>query len=331
MIKRILRELRLTLDSYVTHFSRVDRKPSLLNALQLIPYFLIRRFQGFPLLLRFIQSSNHESESIPNSQQVPKIELLFISTKKDSSTLVHAIEKARKHSINPVSKVIVIVPEAQLTFFFELLADISNHLNIEVISEDIEIDAPSRSLIKETMKDRYGWTLQQFLTVSYCLRSNAAGVLAVNSDTIILRDQMWLDASGTQVLMESYEYNRDYYALLEKVNYKLINLRNSHITHHMLFQPKLLNECLNYFNVKNLAGFIQMFMGSVNPNSASPICAEFEPYAQFLRKVRPGSTKMIKFSNIGVERNKRGDLQDLLNRLENESQYNSISLHSWMV
>jgi hypothetical protein len=72
-------------------------------------------------------------------------------------------------------------------------------------------------------------------------------------------------------------------------------------------------------------------MSSVNPNAASPICAEFEPYAQFLRKERPGSTKMLKFSNIGVERNKNGDLVNLINRFENESQYNSISLHSWMV
>ncbi len=331
MIKKILRELRLTLDSYITHFSRVDKTPNLFNALQLVPYFLIRRFQGFPLLLRFIKSSNYASEIIPNSQQLPKIELLFISTNKDSSTLVYAIERARKHSINPVSKVIVIVPEAQLSFFFELLADISNHLSIEILSEDREIDTLSRTLIKNIMKDRYGWTLQQFLTVSYCLRSNAAGVLAVNSDTIILRDQVWLDTLGTQILMESYEYNREYYKLLETVNYNFSNLKNSHITHHMLFQPKLLNECLDYFNVSDLSGFIELFMSSVNPNAASPICAEFEPYAQFLRKERPGSTKMLKFSNIGVERNKNGDLVNLINRFENESQYNSISLHSWMV
>ena len=331
MVKKILRELRLTLDSYITHFSRVDRTPSLLNAIQLGPYFLIRKFQGFPLLLRFIKSSRYSSESISTSQELPKLELLFISTKKDSSILVHAIERAWKHSVNPVSKIIVIVPEAQLTFFFQLLADISNRLSIEIISEDIEIDAPSRSLIKETMKNRYGWTLQQFLTVSYCLRSKAAGVLAVNSDTIILRDQVWLDTFGTQVLMESYEYNREYYELLKRVNNNLTNLRNSHITHHMLFQPKLLHECLDYFNTKNLLEFIKLFMESVNPSSASPICAEFEPYAQFLRKVKPGSVKMVKFSNIGVERNKRVDLLDLLNKYENESQYNSISLHSWMV
>lgn len=331
MFKKILRESRLTLESYITYFSRVDRTPGLINALLLGPYFLIRRFKGFPLLLRFMKSSKYSSESISNSQQLPKIELLFICTKKDSSTLVFAIERAFKHSVNPVSKVIVIVPETQLNFFFALLADISNHLNIEIISEDIEIDESGRSLIKETMKDRYGWTLQQFLTVSYCLRSNAAGVLAVNSDTIILRDQVWLDTFGTQVLMESYEFNREYYKLLEKVNNNLTNLRNSHITHHMLFQPSLLHECLHYFNAKNLSEFIELFMGSVNPKSASPICAEFEPYAQFLRKERPDSTKMLKFGNIGVERNKNGDLVELINRFEKESQYNSISLHSWMV
>jgi hypothetical protein len=329
--KKILRELRLTLDSYVTYFSRVDKTPNLFNAFQLVPYFLIRRFQGFALLLRFIKSSNYASEGNLRTQQLPTIELLFISTKKDSSTLVYAIEKARNHSINPVSKVIVIVPEAQLNFFFELLADISIHLSIEIVSEDSEIDTLGRSLIKRTMKDRYGWTLQQFLTVSYCLRSNAAGVLAVNSDTIILRDQVWLDSIGIQILMESYEYNREYYKLLESVNNKFSKLKISHITHHMLFQPKLLQECLDYFNVSNLSEFIELFMNSVNTNSSSPICAEFEPYAQFLRKERPGSIKMLKFSNIGVERNKNGDLSNLINRFESESHYNSISLHSWMV
>jgi len=279
--------------------------------------------------VRFVHGGQFPSE-IVTSEILPRIELLFVATKKDSSVLPESILKAIKHSQNEVRKVVTIVPASEVFFFKELLRNLSLSIETEVISEDDEIDEISRNLIKRTMKSRYGWTLQQFLTVSYSLRSTAAGVLAVNSDTVILRDQAWLDQGGKQILMESYEFNPEYYELIERVCNKFHRLTRSHITHHMLFQPKLLKSTIEYFGANSLQEFIAKFMIFVNSDSTSPICAEFEPYANFLESNNPKLIQKVKFSNLGVARGELGDINKVISEFEEENKYNSISFHSWM-
>ena len=325
-----LRKARLTLDSYIIYYSRSDRDPNWMNALGLIPYFVAKRLSGLRLLHRFIESASYKSSFNPNEERLPEIELLLVSTRKDSETVPQVIEYAIKHSRNKVTRISIIVPENQVPFFSSLIEKEEYSGLVEIISEDVQLKSSDRQLIKDIMGNRYGWTLQQFLTVSFCLESSARGVLAVNSDTVILQDQTWLDSKGKQILMESFEFNPDYYDLIKKVNPKFDNLNSSHITHHMLFQPELLKSCLRYFGVDDLSSFIRLLLKHVNPESASPICAEFEPYAQFLRKTSSDRVEMIKFSNIGIQRPRDIALVDLIQKYENQKNYNSISFHSWM-
>jgi hypothetical protein len=330
MYRKFLRMSKLTLDSYFHYYSRTDKSPNLINAARLIPYFLVKRFKGYGSLIRFIKSASYGSEHVSVENIVPSIELLFVSTRKDSETLVLAIRYAIKHSLNHISKIVVIVPDSQVTYFSDLLNEESPSNLVEVRSEDTQINESDRNRIRNVMGNRYGWTLQQFLTVSYCLSSKSEGVLAINSDTIILRDQLWLNSLGQQILMESYEFNSDYYKIIEKINSQFVSLSRSHITHHMLFQPSLLWECLAYFKVSDLSEFIELFMSSVNPLTESPLCAEFEPYAQFLRKSKQDRVEMVKFGNLGLERSRHSSLDEVVDKYEKAGNYNSISFHSWM-
>jgi hypothetical protein len=61
--------------------------------------------------------------------------------------------------------------------------------------------------IKEYFPQKYGWVLQQFLTIEQVINSQFAGVLQINSDTLILKPVLWLDYDENQPLFVSSEYN----------------------------------------------------------------------------------------------------------------------------
>lgn len=320
----------LTLDGFIKNYSSVTSKPSHFSALRLIPYFIFRRFRNFDLLLRFIESGQYESQFVSFDTNLPEIELLFVTTRKDSGILPLSIEYAIKHSQNQISKISIIVPAKEVEYFSELLSTLQLNIEYQLISEDDQIDDESRALIKQKMQSRYGWTLQQFLTVSFCLQSTARGVLAVNSDTLILRDQTWLDPEGQQILMESYEFNVEYYRLIEKVNPKFLKLNTSHITHHMLFQPETLRRTIQFFGANSIQDYINIFMSAVNPEAASPLCVEFEPYANYLKQIEPKKIRLIRFCNIGVIRGDSDSISETISNFESSAKFNSISMHSWM-
>jgi hypothetical protein len=329
-LKELARLRSLTLSGFIENYSQVTRTPKLTGAIRLIPYFIFRGFRGMDLLLRFIRAGQYISQHITPNDNLPDIELLFVTTRKDSDVLPYSIKNAIRHSLNNVNKIAVIVPANDLQYFSELLGNLSLKVIIELISEDLEIDQESRDLIKSQMNSRYGWTLQQFLTVSYCLRTSAKGVLAVNSDTLILRDQVWIDQEKRQILMESHEFNSEYYSLIERTNSRFKSLSNSHITHHMLFQPDLLKETIFSFGAKNISEYVSIFMSEVNADLSSPLCVEFEPYANYLRLAAPSRFRMVRFCNIGVVRGSQESLEELIFNYEKENNFNSISMHSWM-
>ena len=329
-LKDLARDRSLTLSGFIENFSQVTRTPKLTGALRLIPYFVFRGFRGIDLLLRFIRAGQYISQNVNLNGNLPDIELLFVTTRKDSDVLPYSIKNAIRHSLNNVIKIVVIVPSNEFQYFSELLGKLSLKIRVELISEDLEIDQQSRDLIKSQMKSRYGWTLQQFLTVSYCLRSSAKGVLAVNSDTLILRNQVWVDHEGRQILMESHEFNSEYYSLIERMNSRFKNLSKSHITHHMLFQPDILRETIFSFGASSISEYVSIFMSAVNTDLTSPLCVEFEPYANYLRLAAPSRFRMVRFCNIGVVRSSETSLEKLIFKFEKANNYNSISMHSWM-
>ena len=329
-LKEMARAKSLTLSGFIQNYSQVSRNPRLTSAIRLFPYFVLRGFREIDLLLRFIRGGQYISQHVYPNGNLPDIELLFVSTRKDSDVLPYSIKSAIHHSLNNVSKIAVIVPENDLQYFSELLGKLSLNIKLDLISEDLEIDQQSRELIKNRMESRYGWTLQQFLTVSYCLRSSAKGVLAVNSDTVILRDQVWIDQEKCQILMESHEFNSEYYSLIERMNSRFKNLSKSHITHHMLFQPDLLKETIFSFGATNVNEYVSIFMREVNADLSSPLCVEFEPYANYLRLAAPRRYRMVRFCNIGVVRGIQVSLEELIFKYEKENNFNSISMHSWM-
>jgi hypothetical protein len=307
----------------------LDKKPNLINILLLTPYFIVKKFKGLRLLLRFIKSNRNPIFSNLDSRDIPSIEILIVCESKDIQTLPFCIKQAVKHSVNRVKKISIVVPNREILLFGSLTIDLETYIPIEIMQEDDLISLESRNLIKSKMGKRYGWALQQFLTVAFTLKSSFRGVLAIDADTILILNQQWLDSKDHQVLLESYEYNFDYYDLLKKVSRHFDTIEKTFITHHMLFQPKYLLETLNLIGATNIEEFIEIIISNINSKSQSPVCAEFEPYAQFMYKYRRAQVEILKFCNISYRRDEILDLDEFIRLAEKDGQYKSISLHTY--
>jgi hypothetical protein len=179
----------------------------------------------------------------------PSIQILINSTSKDFKYLNTVINSAVANSYNSIAKISVTVPKKEVNTCRNLLSENEYNNKIEVKSEDDILNYRISKKIKEYFPQKYGWVLQQFLTIEQVINSQFAGVLQINSDTLILKPFLWLNYDGNQPLFVSSEYNRPYYQLLNKINNKFPIETYSHITHHMMFQPKFLRAIMNKSNL----------------------------------------------------------------------------------
>lgn len=318
---------------YSEKFAEICGKP---HILELFPYFLYSLFKGKVYrknLLKSFRINRIPLYSVTSMQNVsmPVIELIINSERKDFRNLGEVIIYGISNSINPIAKTTVAVPPTQVKECREALSGIVETYSIEVLSEDLFLTDEIREKLRNAFGQRYGWVLQQFLTIDRVLKSEYKGVLQVNSDTILLRPTQWMDNEGRQPILVSTEYHLPYYVFLNKLNREFPILTDSHITHHMLFQPEILREILKKSKVETLEKLVEFTVTNAEIDEASPICVEFELYALGALRYFPEKITLAKFGNINYPRRAnsspiefRRELQDLAKK------YNSISAHSYL-
>lgn len=318
---------------YPEKFAEITTKP---HMLQLLPYFLYSIYKGTGYrknLLRSFRINRIPLYSTTSEQLVspPVIELIINSERKDFRNLSEVITYAITNSVNPVGKTTVAVPYSQLSECREVLSGISNKYGIEVLSEDLFLTDSIREKLRSTFGKRYGWALQQFLTIDRVLKSDYKGVLQVNSDTILLRPTQWLDSEGRQPILVSTEYHRPYYVFLHNLNMEFPVLTDSHITHHMLFQPQVFRDILDKSNVKSLEKLVDFTVTNAQIYENSPFCVEFELYALGALRYFPEKITLAKFGNINHPRRPHVNSIEFQSELQElAKKYNSISAHSYL-
>lgn len=314
--------------SYLIRFARVDKKISILD---LTPYLIYSIFKNSQyrkkLLLTFRISRLHTNQLIINNEQLPPIEIIINSVKKDFLLLNHVIKHAVANSVNLIKEVKVIVPLDQV----ELCKSIINkHTSkVSIISEENFLNDNIRSDIKKYFPLRYGWVIQQFITLDAVLNSTECGVLQLNSDTILLRPMKWLNNNQIQILSSSHDYHRPYYTLLNKLNNLYTIQTDPHVTHHMLFQPNLLKKILLESNIESLSQLLTFVIKNFE-NDTSPMCVEYELYAQGMLIYFEDNLEILKFGNVSCQSSNNMTVMDFEKIfLKLAKKYNSVSFHSY--
>jgi hypothetical protein len=318
---------------YPEKFAEIGGKPHIID---LLPYLLYSFYKGAGYrkkLLRSFRINRIPLYSVTSKQLVslPVIELIINSERKDFRNLCEVITYAITNSVNPIEKTTVAVPASQVSECREVLSGIVKTHRIEVLSEDLFLTDSIREKLRNTFGKRYGWALQQFLTIDRVLKSDYKGVLQVNSDTILLRPTQWIDSEGRQPILVSTEYHLPYYVFLHSLNMEFPVLTDSHITHHMLFQPEIFKEILRKSSVETLEKLVDFTIANAQVNADSPICVEFELYALGALRYFPERITLAKFGNINYPRRANSSSIDFQVELgELAKKYSSISAHSYL-
>jgi len=311
--------------------SRTDRRPVFYHLALLTLIYILHGKNGTQNFLRKYHANRLPINSTRmNKLNPPLIEIIINSTLKDFNNLPGVIKHAVSNSLNSVGAISIAVPSDQVRKCELAISKLKTY-PITVKSEDEFLSDSVRASIRRMSDTRYGWILQQFLTVDRVLKSKYSGVLQINSDTYILQPQLWLDINRRQVLMESLEFHQPYYTLLNKLDSQFELKPKTHITHHMLFQPDILKKILNRFGINSVAELVEWVEKNTKFDAQNPsaICIEFELYAQGMNLLFPQLVEEIKFSNFGATPKMPNlEFKNLLN--QKAIYYNSMSCHSYL-
>jgi hypothetical protein len=168
------------------------------------------------------------------------------------------------------------------------------------------------------------------LKVQAVMQSSSDACLIVDSDTILTRKRSWFNANGQQLLCPTIEFNPPYYSFLSKLKICEMEPNNSFISHHMIMQKEELGKALDFAGLSNLDIFIDYILENSDRNTQSPVCIEYELYAQFMVSQPQQMYWYGLWANVSI----RKDYMNLVlrNRFVFATLrllFNSISFHSW--
>ena len=313
-------------------YRQVGFKPNLLELIKVLLLTIPKKsdlfdFSTHKQIVREWQGNRHPDNLSNHSGDLPSIEILTVVAGKDLELLTFSITSAIERTLNPVSMATFIIPARDLDACKEIVEDLEIDVEIRIVIEDTLLNEDTRTKLRNRFGQRYGWVLQQLLADSFILKSNSAGVLLLNSDTILMRKAAWLESDGNQKLLVALEYHPPYYKLLNQLIGSREVPSTTHVTHHMLFQPNYFRAIFNNYGISNVESLADWLIANADPNADSPLCVEFELYAQAMLKMHPEKIQLRKFSNISVERSDISALKDLYSEYSN---FNSISMHSYL-
>ena len=262
----------------------------------------------------------------------PKVELLFLATKKDFDILKFSVKSAliatsqyeRVHAT-------IVDPDRHLQESRMILANLIHQ--VKIVPESLLIEEQMLEMVKEVFKSRAGWVKQQLLKLSFVCASRCDGVLIVDADTVLLRSRPWLDDKGCQLLTPTWEYHLPYYEFLNSIGICEIEPEYSFVSHHMLMQPKILKEIFNYAGWSNIQDLINLVCAQPNSGDNSPFSLDYELYAQYLYTKHPDKVVLSKWSNKALSRNLSSanfDLTLTSEVIENSNKFASLSFHSYL-
>jgi hypothetical protein len=331
------KKLKFTRNNFLEYFSQQGNSFKFWHWIIIFPKLFPRTFQRQKrkaLRRNFLRQqrsiSLDEDLNLPNLC-FPQIQILVVVAGRDIEIMDLAVTSALFNSKNPISKVTIICPSIDLEACALKVKKMSLNVRTEILDENEVISADLCKLIRKKFPSRYGWILQQFLAVDQIFKSKEKGVLLLDADTILLRPVHWLDCSSNQILMVGTSYHQPYYDLLGQLLNFSSSPKYTFVTHHMLIQPILFKLILKNRGYDSSSEFFIDVLNFADEKSASPMCIEFEPYAQGMLADNPEKVLLRKFSNVDMVRNQQ-NLMIASNAFMggDSSKYNSLSLHYYL-
>ncbi len=259
---------------------------------------------------------------------LPSIRLLWVSHPKDFDVLSHSVLGALHHVRNPVTAIDVVSPspgEAERLLTPLLPASISTTYlhDDDVVSESLHEE------LSHALSSHGAWATQQLIKVLMAIGHPSEPTLVIDSDTVLLRDKVWLTPHGRQLLYFRGYTNPRYQHYLRSWGVSEIDDLRSFVTHHMLFQPEILKEAIsNTFGSTDSDTLVSAIISAAQELGFPEFSMDYELYGNVLWARHPSNYQLDKYSNIGLPRpDGSAVLESALTKLREEGHYNSASFH----
>lgn len=257
------------------------------------------------------------------------IELVVVSAVKDFDLLKICVERALDAiSEYKLGGVKIIVPFKDMEYCARIFKDFE--VKVQIIDENELVTKFQFKKLSKVFAGRDTWMLQQLLKVSAVLTSKSDIVLIIDSDTILLRKRSWLNSLGQQILMPTYEFNPSYYKFLSVLKISDLEPVYTYVSHHMIMKPKIFSQIMESLKFYSLDDLIDYCCAKADHSNPSPVCLEYELYAQYLVNYCNQDFYHGLWANISLPRKAAKNLIHSRLKLRILSKfYNSISFHSW--
>ena len=170
-----------------------------------------------------------------------------------------------------------------------------------IIKHESELPFSKSEVQKYVKADRVGWYLQQLIKLySYQIVSHDH-YLVVDCDTTFLKPTYFFE-NHTPLYNTSTENHIPYFIHMSKLNTSWGRMLNcSGITHHMMFNKKVLLDMMNIVKNDHNDTFLNVFLCNVDATEDSG-ASEYEIYFNFLLKYEyPHKIRQLNFANVGHE------------------------------
>ena len=268
-----------------------------------------------------------DPEKSPDSER-PAIRLLWVSHPKDFDVLPLSVLGALRHVKNPIAAIDVVSPSPQeaekaLAEQIPATTSVSYVHDSDVVSEGL------REELTKELSSHGSWATQQLIKVLMALRHSAQPTLVIDSDTVLLRDKVWVDSDGRQLLYFRGYTNPRYQHYLRSWGMSDTDGVRSFVTHHMLFQPEILRTAMvETFGSTEALALVEAIISSARQLGFPEFSLDYELYGNVLWSQRPQNYFLDKYSNIGLARPRDfASLEAVLAKLMQQGRYNSASFH----
>jgi hypothetical protein len=231
----------------------------------------------------------------------------------------------------------------------QIRKNVKDYRNIYIISHDSDIDLFDEDVFKGTKvidekvfpfkisdvntfiqtPKRNGWYLQQLLKLyaSFVLEEMLDDYVVIDADTLFLReisfksDDKYMFNMGDEYHIPYFEHMKRMHPSFEKM------IRFSGISHHMIFNRKIVSEMMALVERHHNAPFWEVFLKEVVPEQRHGSGAsEYEMYFNYMIKNHRDKVipRKIRFENTG------SPVEYVLANMVNTDIYYA-SLHGWIV
>lgn len=232
-----------------------------------------------------------------------KITIVCIATKKDFTTLPDVLSFAVKAvGQSNLVKIQIVVPEKH---YLEATLILNGLLPVEfdIKTDEVLISDDQIELVRHYFGNKSSWIIQQVLKFE-AVRSINTNTLILDADTLIISNSYLRVIDGIQPLNPTEEFHKPYYDFLAKISPIFSNITNSFVPHHQIVQKDIFKEMCYSLNVNSLETLIALCIKNADISEPSPLCIDYEMYAQYLFIMHPHRYSLVKWSNISISNNK---------------------------